>query len=223
MNRSILTRSLAIALVLVAGVVAAQPPVRSFSNQSFAVRPRVIKAEHLGESVPPGIEQVGIPSNYWSVTDNADVTFVRQSLGGTTTLREVNRLPQRAEIQQAVMRDIEPNRMRVTVSLGDKQLWIKQGKQTVSVPLEIHGGVAPTQADVQTLGKVGKALAREQARTWKLPDSIVLDMSNNQFFYRMGDYVYPLKLEKIQGTFEVVYPASAITRKPYWMLHVATR
>lgn len=223
MKHSTLTRPLATALMLVAGVAAAQPPVRSFSTHSFAARPRVIKAELLGEKVPAGVEQVAVPSSYWRSTAQADVTFVRESVGGRTTLHEVNRLPQRLDIRNAVLQRTEPNRMRVTVSLGEERIWLTQGNQKVSVPLEIRGGVRPTQEHVQTLGKVGKALAIEQSRTWRLPEAVILNLENNTYFYKLGDYIYPLHLEKVQGTFEVMYPSPTMTEREPWLLFVAYR
>jgi hypothetical protein len=223
MNRSVLIQPLAIAVVLVAGTALAQPPVRSFSKGAFAGQPRVIKASHAVENPPPGIEQVALPSSYWEATPSGGGTWTRETRGGVPAFHEVNHLPQRASLQRAVLAPLESKRMRVTVSLAEKQLWISKGERQMSVALEFRGSQPPTRQHLEQFWKAGQATFNKQAQRWRLPEALILDFEKNAYSYRVDGLEYPLKLDDTQDSFQVMHTPSVITEKLEGLLHMASR
>lgn len=142
-----------------------------------------------------------------------DAGFVRTSIH---EVHQISRLPGRADIQRAILAPLEPDRIRVTVSSKEGVIRIDKGEASMPIALEIRETQRPTLRNLETLWKVGQDTLPMQDGFWRLPDAIIADFEKNTFAYRLGDEVYPLEFERIQGTFDVVFPPSPITEQQPW-------
>jgi hypothetical protein len=125
------------------------------------------------------------------------------------------RLPNRADLHDAVTVPLDRLRVRVAVSLDSGELWvIRPGHPPHGVKLEVRGEASPTRRQVQEIARAGYALTEQHQLTYELPESLIIDLDQERFFFRYRGHVYELNPDEATFNPRPVREPLPVTRRP---------